>query len=584
MTYDARRWVIAVLALTVMALMPYTAAATSERRVALVIGIDRYPALPPTAQLAKAVADARAVRAVLQQRMGFDDVVYGENVTLGEARDLMLTFSKKVTPGALAFVYFAGHGMNVRLGNYLLPSDVPALRDVTTEAQLRLEEESLVERSLSEERIRELVTLAGAKSAIVVLDACRNNVVREILAAGGARTRSLAAATQVQGARPVERAAVTGRTQFISLYSASPGQRALDNLGPGDTNANSPFTRVLIERLPTPGVRIYDLLRGLRTEVVRLAASAGHDQVPAIADETLDDIVLVAAQSGAPSVSPQISMAPPPVPSNPAPAVAKPAASSTPPATPSVPAAAVPANVPKAVPSDWVGWTLAAATRGTEAPLKVAHWALSPDQRSIAASYGDRTVRLWSLDSGQQLGLLRGVSEVQQALVFSPDGRWLAGVPQRSGVITVYDTARRDAALTLPWSVDSFAGFAFSGDGASLVVRDRRGAITVFDLATRQPRAATPADAGWLQPARTRDGLQVNMFGGALRVGRGTRGHARLLLAFQSNDWVGIGDDGVSFTGSRDRVAAMELVKGRDRLPVTAEFLAAHYRAAGLAR
>lgn len=591
-------WFLAALTLSVLAAQ----VSYAERRVGLVIGIDRYPALPPGAQLNKAVADARAVRDMLQTRLGFDDVVYGENTGLAQARDLMLAFSQKLKPGDLAFVYFAGHGMNVRLGNYLLPSDLPALREVTTEAQMRLEEESMVERSISEERLRELVTLSGAKLAIVVLDACRNNVFREALAAGGPRTRTLAVNTQIQGARPVERTATAGRTQFISLYSASPGQRALDSLGPNDKHPNSPFTRVLIERLPTPGQRIHEVLRNLRGEVVAMAAQVGHDQRPAITDEALDDAVLVPGPAGSPAPStPSAAPAPQPAPVTAAPAA--PAAVAAPQTLPSVaalppvqrpsrqrpgtePTATAPRLAPPAsAPIDWAGWQLQIAN--SNQILQVAAYALSPDGRTIAASYRDRSLKLWSVDSAQLIGPIDDAGDVQDALLFSPDGSLLASHIRRSGAVTLFNTKDRTKAFVFQSAaVASVSGMAFSDDGATLVVRDGRGGITAMDVATRRERVATPADAAWLSVRRSREtGLTVRVFSGSLRVYRsaaGSRRDARIYHAFLDGSWVGIAEDGLSFTGSKDQVAGMVLAKGSDRLPVTPDFIAAHFRAGGL--
>ncbi|MDZ4841708.1 MAG: caspase family protein [Hyphomicrobium aestuarii] len=579
----------------------------TERRVGLVIGIDRYPALPPGAQLTKAVADARAVRDMLRQRLGFDEVVYGENVGLAQTRELMLSFSQKLKPGDVAFVYFAGHGMNVRLGNYLLPSDLPSLREVTTEAQMRLEEESMVERSISEERLRELVTLSGAKLAIMVLDACRNNVFREALAAGGPRTRTLAVNTQIQGARPIERSAGSSPTQFISLYSASPGQRALDSLGPTDQHPNSPFTRVLVERLPTPGQRIHEVLRALRGEVVALAASVGHDQRPAITDEALDDAILVPGGNGGPTMAGATK--PNPTPAVPAPgptvaaapvvaaplpaAIAQPSLQRPTRQRPSFePAATTPSQAPNssqatAVPVDWAGWRLQIATN-TQISSVAAH-ALSPDGRMIAASYRDRSLKLWSVDSGQQIGAIAGADDVQDALLFSPDGSLLAAHKRRSGAVTVFNTRERTKSFVLTSPVvENVSAMAFSDDGMTLTLRDSRGAVTAFDIASRRERVASPADAAWLSVRRSSGaGLDVRVNSGSLRVYRstpGSRREARLYHTFVDGAWVGIAEDGVSFTGSSDRVAGMVLAKGADRLPVTREFIAAHYRAGGFSR
>lgn len=611
----SRCWPILLAVLAAAIALPVSSAMAqrqgelrSERRVGLVIGIDRYPALPPGAQLTKAVADARAVRDMLRQRLGFDEVVYGENAGLAQTRELMLSFSQKLRPGDVAFVYFAGHGMNVRLGNYLLPSDLPSLREVTTEAQMRLEEESMVERSISEERLRELVTLSGAKLAIMVLDACRNNVFREALAAGGPRTRTLAVNTQIQGARPIERPAGSSPTQFISLYSASPGQRALDSLGPTDQHPNSPFTRVLVERLPTPGQRIHEVLRALRGEVVALAASVGHDQRPAITDEALDDAILVPAGNGEPAMAGATKANPAPAVPVPGPTVATaapvaaaplPAATAQPPPQrpsrqrpsfePAAPAASqVPQTTPSSVsPLDWAGWRLEIAANAQIS--QVAAYGLSPDGRTIAASYRDRSLKLWSVDSGQQIGAIAGVDEVQDALLFSPDGSRLATYQRRSGAVMVFNTHERTKAFVLSsLTVESVSAMAFSDDGATLAVRASRGAIVAFDIASQRERVASPADAAWLSVRRTRDnGLNVRVNSGSLRVYRstpGSRRDARIYHAFVDGAWVGIAEDGLSFTGSTDRVAGMVLAKGGDRLPVTADFVKAHHRAGGLNR
>jgi uncharacterized caspase-like protein len=577
--------------------------AWAERRIGLVIGIDRYPALPQGAQLVKAVADARAVRDLLKGPLRFHEVVFGENTSLAQTRELLLSFSKKLQPGDLAFVFFAGHGMNVRLGNYLLPSDLPALRDVTTEAQVRLEEESMVERSIPEERMRELISLAGARTAIIVLDACRNNIFREALAAGGPRTRTLANATQVQGARPVERPAAPGRTQFITLYSASPGQRALDNLGPSDQHPNSPFTRVLVSNLVQPGMRVYEVLRGLRAEVVRLAASAGHDQVPAIADEALEDVVLVAgaadvastpaARVSAPAAPPSTPAPPasaPPVAAAPAPSAKPPRASASPPTPPLalITPTPEPAPVPGSTgaPGNWAGWRL--AIKGdARARVGISNHATSADFARIAASYRDKTLRLWSVESGLQTGLIGGV-EPQSGLAFHPAGALLAGFGDRDAIsVTVWDVRTLKTVYQLAAGPEPINSIGFTEDGASLVLRDRRGAVRAFDVASRQERVATPVDAAVFQDRRrsTRPPVSVSTAGDTLRVSRGGRGSDSMQLrALADGDWVSIAEDGLTFTGSKAAVAGMELLKGRDRLTVTDQFIADYYRADGLRR
>ncbi|HEX7843084.1 MAG TPA: WD40 repeat domain-containing protein, partial [Kofleriaceae bacterium] len=52
--------------------------------------------------------------------------------------------------------------------------------------------------------------------------------------------------------------------------------------------------------------------------------------------------------------------------------------------------------------------------------------AVSPDGRRIAAGLNDRTIRVWSAETGQLVEVLRGHSDLVLDVAFSPDGRRLA--------------------------------------------------------------------------------------------------------------------------------------------------------------
>jgi len=73
------------------------------------------------------------------------------------------------------------------------------------------------------------------------------------------------------------------------LYSAGAGQQALDRLDGTDRNPNGLFTRVLLKEIDKSGLSVDRMLRNVRDEVVRLAKSVGHDQVPALYDQTVGD-------------------------------------------------------------------------------------------------------------------------------------------------------------------------------------------------------------------------------------------------------------------------------------------------------
>ncbi|MBI4274202.1 MAG: caspase family protein, partial [Rhizobiales bacterium] len=97
--------------------------ASAQNRVALVIGNDRYPNLPADKQLSKAVNDARAIGNALE-KIGFS-VIRGENLDRRGMVDRLFTFTQKIQPGDMAVVFYAGHGVAISGGNYLLPTDMP---------------------------------------------------------------------------------------------------------------------------------------------------------------------------------------------------------------------------------------------------------------------------------------------------------------------------------------------------------------------------------------------------------------------------------------------------------------------------
>jgi hypothetical protein len=76
-------------------------------------------------QWTRAVNDARAVGDALE-RIGFD-VIRGENLKRQALVDKIYELTQRVSPGDTAFFFFAGHGVTVGGGNYMLPADVPKI-------------------------------------------------------------------------------------------------------------------------------------------------------------------------------------------------------------------------------------------------------------------------------------------------------------------------------------------------------------------------------------------------------------------------------------------------------------------------
>jgi hypothetical protein len=108
----------------------------------------------------------------------------------------------------------------------------------------------------------------------------------------------------------------------------------------------------------------------------------------------------------------------------------------------------------------------------------------SADQTRMATPLRDGRVVVWDADSG---GMIWEEAVDQQDrlrdLVFSPDGRLLAGI-RYDGVVRVWDA--RDGALlaTLSERGEWAGGLAFSPDGGRLAAAWRDGSLQVWDVQT----------------------------------------------------------------------------------------------------
>ena len=152
--------------------------------------------------------------------------------------------------------------------NYLLPVDIQGEN-----------EEQLRDDSVPLQRLLDDVSDRRARFMLAVVDACRDNPFK-----GSGTGRSLG------GERGL--APTTAATGQMIIFSAGSGQQALDRLSSADKNPNGLFTRVFLKQMDTPGMSIDRVLRNVRTEVVRLARAVGHEQTPALYDQTVGDFYL----------------------------------------------------------------------------------------------------------------------------------------------------------------------------------------------------------------------------------------------------------------------------------------------------
>ncbi|MGY2050293.1 caspase family protein [Methylobacterium sp. JK268] len=281
------------------------APACAESRLAFVVGVDTYPNLGPGAALERPVADARAVGGALES-VGFRVTLLTASVTQETFLRRFSAFAEQVQPGDTALFYFAGHGIALQGTNYLIPSDIPAIEPGQ---ELLARTRALAEADLSA-ALRE----RGARVVVMVIDACRDNPFPR------SGTRAVGLSRGLSRTEPAE--------GVFSLYAAGAGQQALDRLPGQDPSPNSVFTRVFVAQIRRPGLSLIDLGETVRDEVVKLADTVPHKQVPAYYNEVRGArFISLAGGEAPPSERPQAlppGPRPAPVPALPPPRVAAP--------------------------------------------------------------------------------------------------------------------------------------------------------------------------------------------------------------------------------------------------------------------
>jgi hypothetical protein len=133
-------------------------ASPQEPRVALVIGNSDYRSAP----LDNPANDASDLAAALEKQ-GFN-VLVRENVGERGLKEAVDVFAKHLKKGGIGLFFFAGHGVQLKDQNFLLPVDV----GFESEADVSF-------KSVSAEYVLSRMAEAGNRINIVILDACRNN-------------------------------------------------------------------------------------------------------------------------------------------------------------------------------------------------------------------------------------------------------------------------------------------------------------------------------------------------------------------------------------------------------------------------
>jgi TPR repeat protein len=230
------RLVLCIVALTGC----FSAPASAEKRVALVIGNSAYTNVTP---LDNPRADAKLMADTLRG-LGFTLVGGNAHLDLDKAQfdSAVQAFGTELQGADVALFYYAGHGVEIRHANYLVPIGANPVREADVDFQMV--DANLVLRQMEG---------SGTRLNLVILDACRNNPF------GGRGLRATASGlAQMQAPEGT-----------LISFATQPGSVAVDGV-----DGNSPYTRALAATIRRPGLDIFQTFNQVGLAVMQATGNA----------------------------------------------------------------------------------------------------------------------------------------------------------------------------------------------------------------------------------------------------------------------------------------------------------------------
>ena len=222
------RALAALAAFAALALLAPVAAANG--RVALLIGNNAYPSSP----LRNAANDSRDLAAALRE-LGFKTIVK-ENTTRAEMIAALQEFGKALDGAEAALFFYAGHAMQFKDRNYLIPIDA-----------VMGSEDDVTFFSVEVGQVFDRMERARTRFNFVILDACRDNPFRD--------TFKVSATGLAQ---------MSGPSGTLIAYATAPGATAADGFG-----RNGIYTGHILQNIKVPDMPVEVLFRKVREGVER---------------------------------------------------------------------------------------------------------------------------------------------------------------------------------------------------------------------------------------------------------------------------------------------------------------------------
>lgn len=260
--------------LSVLLLFLSVTLSRAEKRIALVVGNSAYQNAPP---LSNPKNDATLIAATLR-KAGFALIGDRAHLDLDKTalEKAIKSFGAALIGADVALFYYAGHGIQIRGSNYLVPVSANPAR----EADVGLE-------AVDVAMVLQQMEGSGTRLKLVILDACRNNPF-----SGRGLRSTQSGLAQLQAPEGT-----------LLSYATQPGNVALD--GAGD---NSPYTAALVQTIQKPGIDVFQTFNQVGLLVKR---ATGGAQQPWVSSSPIDgDFHFTANATAVPAAPPPAPMPP----------------------------------------------------------------------------------------------------------------------------------------------------------------------------------------------------------------------------------------------------------------------------------
>ena len=223
-----------------------------DKRLALLIGISNYEF---ASKLKNPVNDVVSMDIVLS-KLGFETIML-KNPTYKDFKIALNEFGENLNNYDTGLFYFAGHGIQIKGVNYLIPSDANPINENHVEYDC-----------INANQILSLMHDSTSETNFIILDACRNNPFE----------RSWNRSPTIEGLSYMSAPYGT-----LIAYSTAPDKTASDGVGD-----NGLYTSILMDEILAPNLTILQVLQNVRSKLIKIL---NGEQVPWESTSLLNDFV-----------------------------------------------------------------------------------------------------------------------------------------------------------------------------------------------------------------------------------------------------------------------------------------------------